>query len=212
MEKKLFIVGCGPGSPDYLTPVALKAIQSASVILGVRKLLDLFPDVNAQRIVLGRNISEAVNKISMYIETQVVAVLVSGDPGLFSLARLVVDKYGRDSCEIIPGISSAQTAFARLGLSWHDARLISAHKKVPEDDPVALYREFRKLAIFAGNAQTGKWLASSFVNFTDKPDVVVCENLTLQDEKITHLRIGDLESFEIEPSSIIIVLDREMLK
>ena len=35
-----------------------------------------------------------------------IAVLVTGDPGIFSLARLVIERFGREQCRVIPGISS----------------------------------------------------------------------------------------------------------
>ena len=39
----IVIVGCGPGSPDYLTAAAIRAVQEAEVLVGARRLLELFP-------------------------------------------------------------------------------------------------------------------------------------------------------------------------
>lgn len=212
MGKNLIIVGCGPGSPDYLTAAARKAVESAGVILGARKLLDLFPDSPAARIPLDKDISDTIGKISTYLKTHVVAVLVSGDPGLFSLAKLVTNKYGSDSCHIIPGISSAQVAFARLGLDWSDARMISAHKQFPNINLAVSLEEHKKLAVFVGSNDTGKWVSSFFKNNDYRPTVVICENLTLANEKITFLTVSDLEFFDFSPSSIIVLLDKEMVQ
>ena len=62
-----------------------------------------------------------------------VAVLVSGDPGLYSLAQNVVRRFGREHCEVVPAVSSVQVAFARLGLDWADARILSAHGRTPDN-------------------------------------------------------------------------------
>ncbi len=42
-DQSISIVGCGPGSLDYLTPAALRAIEEAEVLVGAIRLLDLFP-------------------------------------------------------------------------------------------------------------------------------------------------------------------------
>ena len=212
MDKKIKIVGCGPGSPAFVTPAASKAVDSANVIMGAHKLLDLFPQSMAAREPLGRNLSDSIDAIANHIENnRVVAVLVSGDPGVFSIARLVVKRYGRDACEVIPGVSSVQVAFARLGLDWHDCRLISAHKEVPALDLAQLYDQFRKLAIFASSATAGAWIASSFKDCNPLPKAVVFQNLTLDDEKMDVLNVMELESFEMGSSSIIILVDQEYL-
>ncbi len=211
MDKKIKIVGCGPGSPDYITPAASKAVASASVIIGAQKLLDLFPHSTAIKESLGKNLSTTIDTIATYIEDHDVAVLVSGDPGIFSLAKLVIRRYGRDSCEIIPGVSSVQVAFARLGVDWHDCRLVSAHKEVPETDLAQLYEQFGKLAIFAAGSAAGPWIVSSLKDAHPTPGAVVCQNLTLADEKIDVVDIPELESFEIGSSSIIILMDGEKL-
>ena len=209
MDKKIKIVGCGPGSPDYVTPAASKAVASANVIIGAQKLLDLFPDSKAVREPLNRNLSLAIDSIATYMDKNVVAVLVSGDPGVFSLAKLVIKRYGENSCEVIPGVSSVQVAFARLGLDWHDTLLVSAHKEVPDVDLTKLYEQFGKLAIFAAAKPAVTWIVSSFRDAPLPPQAVVCQNLTLADEKIDLLSLKELESFEIGSSSIIILLDGE---
>ena len=72
-----------------------------------------------------------------------IALVVSGDPGFYSLAKKVIGRFGRDSVEVIPGILSLQILSARLGRSWvnvprcqyalHDR----SHRRVPESqDPV----------------------------------------------------------------------------
>ena len=40
----IVIVGCGPGSPDYLTPLARRAVERAEVLVGASRLLDLFAE------------------------------------------------------------------------------------------------------------------------------------------------------------------------
>ena len=51
------------------------------------------------------------------------AVLVSGDPLFYGLARFLCERIGQDQCEIVPHVSSMQLAFARVKESWDDAYL-----------------------------------------------------------------------------------------
>ncbi|MHC4221777.1 MAG: SAM-dependent methyltransferase, partial [Planctomycetota bacterium] len=93
-NKKITIVGCGPGSADYLTPAAKKAVANSQVIAGAQRLLDLFPDSSAQRIIVTGHITDALDQIQSAAKDKAVAVLVSGDPGLFSLSKSVISKFG----------------------------------------------------------------------------------------------------------------------
>jgi len=54
-------------------------------------------------------------------------VLASGDPLFFGIGRFLGDALGRDQIVVEPAVSSMQLAFARAGLSWHDARIASIH-------------------------------------------------------------------------------------
>ena len=113
------IVGCGPGSPELVTPAARRAVEQAEVLLGAARLLALFAASAAERVVVDAHATRAPDEIAARRDRRVV-VLVSGDPGLFSLAAPLLRRFGRDACEIIPGISSLQVACARLGLGWDD--------------------------------------------------------------------------------------------
>ncbi len=124
------------------------------------------------------------------------AVLVSGDPGLFSLARRVIDRFGISRCQVIPAVSSVQTAFARLGLDWQDAKIISAHHVLPEHSELH-YGNVSKIAILAGHPGIKPWL-SDLVNGLDRRvEIVLCENLTLKDEDgYTPWRLAKRQRYE----------------
>ena len=118
----IFVVGCGPGARSIL-PTLRRAVAEAEALVGSRRLLDLFADGGRQeRTVVEGDVAAALAAIETHRAAgRRVAVLVSGDPGLFSLARCVAERFGRANCRFIPGVSSVQLAFARLGLDWSDA-------------------------------------------------------------------------------------------
>jgi precorrin-6Y C5,15-methyltransferase (decarboxylating) len=56
-----------------------------------------------------------------------VCVLASGDPGFFGIVRTLGARFGPDALRVHPAPSSVALAFARLGLHWDDALVVSAH-------------------------------------------------------------------------------------
>ncbi|GFP19334.1 cobalt-precorrin-7 (C5)-methyltransferase [Candidatus Hakubella thermalkaliphila] len=94
---KVYIVGIGPGSEDYLLPVARKEIKRSDVLVGGKRALALFRDLNKEEIYLEGHFDQAICYIEENRDRKKIAVLVSGDPGLYSFlgADLQVLKEGR---------------------------------------------------------------------------------------------------------------------
>jgi precorrin-6y C5,15-methyltransferase (decarboxylating) CbiE subunit len=184
--KPITIVGCGPGALEYVTPAALREIEQAKVLVGAKRLLEMFPHVAADRIVVGANVQQALDALAARLGEPHVVVLVTGDPGLCSFARPVIRRFGRASCRVIPGISSVQAAFACVGIDWLGARILSAHDNAPSLDPAGLAEE-EKLAVLAGNPSNAEWIESLIAALLPTHEVFVCENLTLADESVRRL-------------------------
>jgi cobalt-precorrin-7 (C5)-methyltransferase len=206
-EKPILIVGCGPGAPDFLTPAARKAIEAAEVLVGASHLLDLFPKHPAERIRVQADIPKILEEIAVRLNRQKIAVLVTGDPGVCSLAQPVLKRFGRESCEVIPGISSLQVAFARLGLDWVNARIIDAHDGNPDMDS-ALLAQAEKIAIFAGRAEAIKWVANLVRAIGEGCTIYVCENLTLEGEKIRQVKAEDLKNLVVSSRTIVLLVKK----
>jgi precorrin-6y C5,15-methyltransferase (decarboxylating) CbiE subunit len=209
-RRKIVIVGCGPGSPEYVTPVAQKAIEGAEVLVGSCRLLDLFPRTGAERITIDRDIEKVLREIAQRLDTRRIAVVVSGDPGLCSLSQPIIRHFGRDLCEVIPGVSSIQAAFARLGLEWLDARMINAHSRDPEVDPASL-KDAGKIAIFMGRKESLLWVKNLAESLGGAHSVFVCENLTLEDETVRRVKLADLESLDVNSKTIVLLVRKDEL-
>jgi cobalt-precorrin-7 (C5)-methyltransferase len=204
------IVGCGPGSSDYLTPAAVQAVEAAGVLVGAKRLLDLFPLNSGERLVVTSKLDEVLDSMDKRLWSQNIAVLVTGDPGFFSLAKRVIERFGRDRCRVVPGISSVQVAFARLGLDWADARLISAHKEDPELDPGLENAD--KIAILCGRKGSLQWIQDNLNHIlSDHRKVFVLENLTLGSERIREIRSGHLAEVDAGSSTIVIIVKESLI-
>lgn len=204
------IVGCGPGSADYLAPAARAAVETADVLVGAGRLLDLFAKSQAERIEVTGKISEALDRVEHLPDYRNVAVLVSGDPGLFSLAKLVIARFGRDRCRVVAGISSVQVAFAQIGLDWADARIVSAHMRDPVVDPGL--RQADKIAVFCGRQDSLKWIRNVLLNEIGLDRrIFVMEDLTLESERVREVQADDLATLSVSSRTIVLILKEELL-
>ncbi|MGW2569330.1 precorrin-6y C5,15-methyltransferase (decarboxylating) subunit CbiE [Streptomyces sp. NPDC001537] len=152
------VVGTGTGAP-----VPLEAVAGAELVVGGRRHLDSvrLPE-GAERIVLGP-LAPALDAMEEYVgKDRRVVVLASGDPGFFGIVRALAERFGAERLNVRPGVSSVATAFARLGLTWDDAVVVSAHGRDPRT-AVNVCRAHPKVAVLtgpgAGPAELGAALA-----------------------------------------------------
>ena len=124
---KVWIIGVGPGTVEYLLPVAKKEIERADCLIGARRILSLFRYPDKKKIRLEGHFKEALFYIKNNKDRERIALLVSGDPGLFSFLGLIEQGLKKEEYAVIPGISTLQLAFARIGESWEDTKIISIH-------------------------------------------------------------------------------------
>jgi len=181
-------------------------------MVGSQRLLDLFPDAEAERVLVGTDINLALELIAEHCEHKSVAVLVSGDPGLFSLAKRVLDRFGRKSCEVVPGVSSVQVAFARLGVDWADARIISAHKENPDQALLESLVNEDKLAIFAGRKEAVEWIAGLAGELREDRRIFVCQDLTLDDEQVSEVSAEELSGLEVGSRTVVLIIKSAILE
>jgi cobalt-precorrin-7 (C5)-methyltransferase len=210
-KKNIIIVGCGPGAEDYITPAAAAAAGKADVLIVSLRLKDLFPAIAAERIDSAIGIDATLDAIAARRDAGLqVVLLATGDPGIASLALPVIRRFGRNNCEVIPGISSIQVAFARLALDWQDARIVSAHSRDPEVSAAEL-REAGKLAILGGREGSLRWAAELIAELGDGRRVFLCEDLTLPGEKISEIRGGGLTDRPVSTRAIVLIIKKEVL-
>lgn len=124
----VWVIGIGPGSGDYLLPIARVKAAGADILVGGRRALALFDYLDREKIIIDRDLERLLLTIRRLADSgKTIAVLVSGDPGFYSMLVKLKEYFRPDELAVIPGVSSVQLAFARLGLPWQEARLISVH-------------------------------------------------------------------------------------
>ena len=208
LKDKISIVGMGPGSESFVTSKAWNAIRNADVVAGSDRLLQLVDD-NKIKVKLPARAQQAIGILKPIVAGKKVAVLVSGDPLTFSLGNSVIKEFGKSNCEIIPGLSSVQIAFAKLGQSAINAKIISMHGRETQLDLSELTK-FDKIAILSAGQKTVAKLRQAFESLADEFDAFVCENLTLANEQIYKIDITKIDEINIASLAIIIFIKKEL--
>src|SRR5207237_1247097 len=134
----------------------------AQLLVGGHRHLDLFPEVTAKRLVIAGCLDPVLDQIEGAAREQRVVVLASGDPCFFGIGPLLVTRLGRERVEIVPNVSSVALAFARLGVSWQDARVVSAHGR-PLAPAIHAARGAQKLAVLTDDTNTPAVVAAALL-------------------------------------------------
>lgn len=138
MAQKIFIVGFGPGHREHITERARQAIVESEVILGYNTYVDLVKELLTNQVIVRTGMTEEVSRAQKAVELahggQTVAVVSSGDAGVYGMAGLIYEVLIEQGwhpseppeVEVVPGISAINSCASLLGAPiMHDACTIS---------------------------------------------------------------------------------------
>ncbi len=116
---RVIVVGTGAGTAPLLTAAARDALASAGVIMGYRtyveQIRDIFPGKEFLAGSMGAEVERCRQALAAAAAGQTVAMISSGDPGVYGMAGPILELAGDVPVEIVPGVTAAQIAAARLG-------------------------------------------------------------------------------------------------
>lgn len=131
------LVGIGPGASAHITPEAALALASADVLVGSGRMLQALNELGlAQQDVRCVELpaSGMADAVTDVLDAEIsrdggasVALVVSGDPGFYSLSRRVTRHFGRGRVRAVPGVSSLQLMACRIGRSWVNVATATLH-------------------------------------------------------------------------------------
>jgi len=199
------IIGIGDDGLDAVPEAARKLILNAQLLAGNQRSLDLAPAAKAKRIVIGADLEAVVAEIQA-AGVDRVAVLVTGDPLFYGLARFLCDRLGRDQCEIVPHVSSMQLAFARVKESWDEAYLtdLANHSLATVVERI---RTAEKVGLFTTEAHGPAEVCRALVERRiDYFTVYVCENLGARDERVTRGSVEEIAGQSFDPLNVMVLV------
>lgn len=209
MCKTLIIAGIGPGSPDLILPGVIREAKRARVIAGSRRQVDALREAAGEELTPrlievggGVKLSESLDQIGEALKTDGVMVLVSGDPGFYSLAGLLKKNFPEHPIRILPGISSLQYFFSRLGLDYNEARLLSLHGR--EGDIDSLIEDGVCIACLADARHDTAWVAEHVSKIDPERMIHTGIDLSYPEEKIVSLPAK--EAVNCHPEGMFVIL------
>jgi len=204
-SQKIYIVGIGEDGLAGLTENARGLVEKADLLLGEEHALSRVPETSAQRVVVGADLEEAVDRVTESND-RLVVILAEGDPLFYGMARFLCDRLGKDRFEVVPHVSSMQLAFARVKESWEEALLtnLATHglKAVVEQTRTA-----EKVGLFTTEATPPSAVAGALLDEgIDYFTGYVCENLNSPDERVTQGELAELAELEFGPMNVMILV------
>ncbi len=204
---KIVIAGLGPGSLDYILPITIKKIIESEIIIGGRRNLEVIDSFIKDKKTF--EITKDFESLIKYIKNnraKKIIMVVSGDSGFYSMLKYMNKNFEKNQLEVIPGISSMQYFFGKIGEVWQGAKLASLHHK--NFDYIKALKKYRIVALLTDKKNTPQSIGKNLYEAGYDYEIVVGENLSYEDEKISYFRPSTLKDIDKNFQMNIVIIDR----
>jgi precorrin-2 C20-methyltransferase/precorrin-3B C17-methyltransferase len=223
-QGEVVVVGLGPAGRDWLTPEAQAALAAADDLVGYAPYVARVPDNPRQRRHASDNRVEAERAefaLSLAKEGRRVAVVSSGDPGVFAMAAAVLEvaaepRWKDVPVRVLPGLTAAQAVASRAGAPLgHDFCVLSLSDRLKPWDVIAgrleaAARADLVIAVYNPGSRSRTWQVEAAKELllrhrgADTP-VVLGRDVGGTEESVRVVRLADLEPAEVDMRTLLIV-------
>jgi len=226
MTGRLVIVGLGPGAPELTTPLASDALAAATDLVGYAPYLARVPERSGQMRHTSENreeLARARQALDLAASGKSVAVVSSGDPGVFAMASAVFEAIENGApawrdveVTVVPGVSAMLATAARVGAPLgHDFCVISLSDNLKPWELVLQRLEAAAAADFvivlynpasmARPWQLGEALARIAHHRSGATPVIFAHAVSQSDEHIDITTLAETESKYADMRTLVIV-------
>lgn len=200
LPQKISLVGIGMGAEKTLTLEGKKALNEAELLIGAKRMTEAVQKPG-QMVLHEYRSEKIVEYIREHPKYRTVAIALSGDVGFYSGAKKLIDQLD-GNVEVICGISSVVYFMSKIGLSWDDAKIVSAHGR--NCNLISLIRHNPKVFSILGTEDGVAVLASRLVYYgMGDVTLYVGENLSYENEKIFHDKAANLTEYRGDALSVV---------
>lgn len=205
---RIKIVGLGPGHKDYILPMAFQAVAASTLIIGSIRSLEPFKKVIEDErktvVVYKENLMELIDVIRQEKDKHHIAVVVTGDPGFYSLMDFIKKQFPDEIFEVVPGISSYQYLFCKLNRSYKDFSLLSLHGK--DLDLSTVLEQQERIFLLTDHKHTPAMIAQKLVGQgSGNYIMIVGEELSYPEEKIIEGKVADFVDREFSALCVVVI-------
>ncbi len=194
------VIGVGPGGLPEATG---HLVDGAALVLGAPRHLQRLRIPHG--VPLG-DLGPALDAIEACAGD--VVMLASGDPGFFGIVRALAERFGRERLRIIPGVSSVSAAFARAGVPWDDAIVVSAHGRDPRPAINACLAH-QKVAVLTAPDFGPADLAGALAGTGRR--LLVAERLGEEDERVIEGTAEEIAAVRWRDPNVVVSFDEHAM-
>ena len=198
------VIGLGPGNTDYITKLGEKLIQNSDVVIGGKRNLESIIDFEGEKIEISSNLKELVEYINNNKHKQI-SVIASGDPLIYGIGRYLSKNIDKEDLNIVSGISSLQYIFSKVHIDMNDLYITSSHGKTPDFDYVLSHK---KVCMVTDKIIGPKEICKQILDRNLEKTIVVGENLSYDNERITIGSPEDILNLEDFDMCVVVILDK----
>ncbi|GEM_PF-3559579 len=190
---KIKVVSCGLGKIS-LTTHHLNAIYNADIIVGAKRLLNLFNDLTSIKIHIDTEIIKKLDEVFIKYPNKKIVILASGDSLFYGIGALLAKRFTHDQVQYIPNTTSVQVGAAKLGLVYSELNYYSVHGR-SKKLPIAQINNSPLVCILCDSINNPWQIAQDLIAYNPnnrQRKCVICQNLGLPEETLNRLNLGDI--------------------
>jgi iron complex transport system substrate-binding protein len=218
-EPKAWIAGVGPGSPEYITERVRNAIREAEIVVGWRVSLNLVSSLLDSKTVMIEDVDNYPQVVMRAAdicreEGKPTVVLTTGDACVSAALEEMLGAFKGVDVEVIPGVSSVQMAAGRAGVTLEESVIVSFHKLGSVTSRLRWVTETlskgRNVICLLDEDFPASWVAEQLLRRKVRSvrDVVVCQSLSLPEEKVFRGTLSEVRSLKTIPLSVAVLRAR----
>ena len=216
------VVGLGPGMSDWMTPQSLRELAAATDLIGYGPYLDRVPIRPGQRRHASDNTDEpqrARLACELAEQGRAVAVVSSGDPGVFAMATAVLEEakqWPTVAVRVIPAMTAAQAVASRVGAPLgHDYAVLSLSDRLKPWEVItarisAAAQADLVLVIYNPASKSRTWQVAAMrdllLAYRDAgTPVIIGRDVSGPNESVTVVRLADLDPADVDMRCLLII-------
>lgn len=210
--RKVYLVGIGMGSMSSYTEEAQETVKSCDCIIGAKRMLGPFLE-SGKPCFTEYKTTVILEYIFKHPEYQRIAILLSGDVGFYSGAKLLeegIAEHTEEKLDVIriPGISSLVRLAAAVHMSWEDAGIVSLHGR-NQNFIYEIRRNKKTFLLLGDEEQAGEVVRKlKYYGFSDCT-IHIGRNMSYPEEDIMTKKVARLQEEDLTGlCAAIVVNDR----
>ena len=207
-QNPVHVIGLRPGA---LTPPpgVDDILERAQVLVGGRRLLEAAPAIcrPEKTIPVVGSLAPIMEDIERELDAgKAVVVLADGDPLFFGLGKRLIEHLGAQRVQVHPNLCTLQLAAARVGLPWHEVRVVSLHGRSDFNPLFAALARFERLAVFTDPQNSPAVIAQALLERgVVDAQLIVLENLGAENETARRMRLEEAWDLPFAELNLVLV-------